>query len=672
MLQRTAARHRSWMAGPFAMAKTMAMAAMGMTMSMAACAAQAEDESPLLATIFSDHAVLQRNRPIDVWGRAQPGEQVTVALSNTTRSTQADASGHWSVTMPPFPAGGPHALSARTAARRQSVGDVLVGDVWLCSGQSNMEWAVRSALNADWEVQHSANDSIRHVAIARAAASSPLDDFRNPLEWKVAGPKTTQDFSAVCYYFARELQKSTHVPQGLIHSSWGGTRIETWLSSQALRQLGGNDAQLDLLAEYGREPAAAAAHWGARWQQWWKSQTLTNGTEPWSTGRVPTGEWKPAPAELTQWENWGVPELAGYDGMMWYRARVKLSAAQAKQPASVSLGVIDDVDLVWINGQPIGSGEGGDDRVYRVPARLLKAGDNLVVVNAFDMWGSGGMHGRSERRGIRFDDGGMAPLAGWEYQVPPPGIAPMPRAPWEPYAGMNILYNGMIAPLRNYGLRGVAWYQGEANAGLDDAKRYQAQLQMLFTDWRRQFDFALPFFVVQLANWNALATTPVDSGWARLRDAQRRAVTGDGNAGLAVTIDIGNRDDIHPTNKLDVGKRLARAARHMAFGEKISAWGAQPKGARHSTTGVEVTLGDFDGKLLVIGARDPSGFELCGDTQVSCHFVRAQLGEGGQVSLEDAAPEKATRVRFCWADAPLCNLFDTEGLPVGPFEIPVQ
>ena len=229
-----------------------------------------------------------------------------------------------------FPAGGPHVLTARTTTRRQTVSDVLVGDVWLCSGQSNMEWTVRNALNADWEIQHSANDSIRHVTIPRSAATMPQDDFR-PLEWKVAGPKTTQDFSAVCYYFARELQQGNRVPQGLINSSWGGTRIETWLSSQALRQLGGNDAKLELLAQFASDRAAASARWGREWQQWWKSQTVTRGTEPWSAGR--TGEWKPAPAKLAQWENWGVSELAEYDGMMWYRARVKLSAAQAKQPA---------------------------------------------------------------------------------------------------------------------------------------------------------------------------------------------------------------------------------------------------------------------------------------------------------------------------------------------------
>ena len=660
MLQRTAARQASVWLWVWA--------------SVAGCA-QAADDTPLLAAIFADHVVVQRNRPIDVWGRAQPGEQVSVTFSNTMRSTQADRNGAWAVAMPAFPACGPHVLTARTTTRKQTVSDVLVGDVWLCSGQSNMEWAVRNALNADWEVEHSANDLIRHVTIPRLTAPTPPADFPVKLEWKVAGPTTTMHFSAVCYYFARELQKTVNVPQGLIHSSWGGTRIETWLSAQALRQLGGNDANLQLLDEYGRAPTAAAAHWGERWQKWWKSQPATAGTEPWSAARAPKGqvpEWKPVPAPLRQWENWGVPELASYDGMMWYRARVTLSAAQAKQAASVSLGVIDDVDLVWINGQPIGSGVGEHERVYRIPPRLLKAGENIVVVNDFDMWGSGGLHGAEGKRAIRFDGGGQAALTGWEYQLPPAGLSPMPRAPWEPYAGMNILYNGMIAPLGKFGLRGVAWYQGEANAGLDDANRYQPQLKMLFSDWRRQFDAPLSFFVVQLANWNALVTTPVDSGWARLRDAQRRAVAEDGNAGLAVTIDIGNRDDIHPTNKLDVGKRLARAARHVTYGEKLSASGAQPRGARRSTSGIEVTLGDFDGKLVVIGARDPAGFELCGESQSSCRFVRAQLGEGGVVSLEDPMPERATRVRFCWADAPLCNLFDTEGLPVGPFEIPVD
>jgi len=632
--------------------------------------AAAAEEAPLLARIFSDHMVMQRNRPLEIWGQTQPGEQVTVNMGGESRAARAGTDGRWAVTLPARRAGGPHVITARSASRQQTVSDVLVGDVWLCSGQSNMEWAVRNTINSGAEIQHSANNSIRHVAIPRLTSPAPAADFPVNLEWKVAGPATTGDFSAVCYYYARELQKTqVDVPQGLVNSSWGGTRIETWLSANALRQLGGNDHKLELLGRYVTDRTGASAAWGHEFEQWWNAQRANAGIQPWSTGKA-SGEWTPAPAKLTQWEDWGEPKLAGYDGMMWYRARVNLSAKQAKQGVKLSLGVIDDVDLVWINGQPIASDCGEQARVYDVPPKLLKAGDNLVVVNVFDMWGSGGIHG-TEQRALRFADGTSAPLAGWEYQLPAPGLW-MPRAPWEPYAGMNILYNAMIAPLGKFGLRGVAWYQGEANAGLEDARRYQAQLQMLFDDWRRQFDFALPFLVVQLANWNPLVQGTVDSGWAQLRDAQRRAVAADGNAGLAVTIDLGNRDDIHPTNKQDVGRRLARAARKVVFGEKISPSGAQPSGATRAVGGVDVTLGDYEGSLTVIGAKDPSGFELCGASQASCHFVRAQLGEGGVIKLEDAAPEKATRVRFCWADAPICNLYDTTGLPVGPFEIALQ
>jgi sialate O-acetylesterase len=631
--------------------------------------AQAAD-APLMAAIFTDHVVLQRDRPIDVWGRAQPGEQVTVSMSGATRRATSDATGRWSVALPSFRAGGPYQLAARTSTREQQVKDVRVGDVWLCSGQSNMEWAVRNSLNADWEARHSSNDAIRHVSIPRFASVSPLADFRAPLEWKVAGPTSTPHFSAVCYYFARELQKTTNVPQGLINASWGGTRIETWLSAQALRQLGGNDAKLDALAAHATDRTAASALWGHELEKWWSGQPETQGVQPWAAGKS-SGEWQPVPA-LVQWEDWKLPSMAAYDGVVWYRTTVKLSGKQAKQGATLSLGVIDDVDQVWINGQPMASGFGEQEREYAVPAKLLKSGDNTIVVNVFDMWGSGGIHGPAEKRALRLADGSRVPLGDFEYQLPPQGLSSMPRAPWEPIAGINILYNGMIAPLGRFGLRGVAWYQGEANGGLGDARQYQGQLAALFTDWRRQFEFPLPFFVVQLANWNALETGPVNSGWAKLRDAQRRAVTEDGNAGLAVTIDIGNRDDIHPTNKQDVGKRLARAARRVVFRENISASGAQPKAVRRTTSGVELTLGDFDGQLVVIGSRDPAGFELCGPAQASCHFVRAQLGEGGVVSLEDLAPEKATRVRFCWADAPLCNLFDTEGLPVGPFELTID
>jgi sialate O-acetylesterase len=234
-----------------------------------------------------------------------------------------------------------------------------------------------------------------------------------------------------------------------------------------------------------------------------------------------------------------------------------------------------------------------------------------------------------------------------------------------------MLYNGMIAPLGRLGLRGVVWYQGESNATVPDGKRYQAQLRILMADWRRQFDAPLPFLVVQLPNYGALAKTPVESGWALTREAMRRAVAADGNAGLVVTYDIGNRDDVHPTNKQEVGRRLARAARHVVFGEPASASGAQPKSARRDGGNVVVAFGEFEGELAVYNSRDPAAFELCGEAAGSCKFVSARL-TGDSVTLDAAEVPGPTRVRFCWADSPLCNLYDGASLPVGPFEIEVK
>ncbi len=646
----------------------------GAVLALALLMSAARAEAPLMAAIFGDHVVLQRDRPIAVWGTAAAGEEVSVTLGAASVRQLAGADGRWAAALPAMTAGGPHALSARTATRTQVVDDVLIGDVWLCSGQSNMEWTVRRALNADWEADHSANQRIRHATIARDASVAPRVDFPAPLTWKVAGPATTRNFSAVCYYFARELQKSIDVPQGLVLSSWGGTRIEAWLSAPALRTLGGQDAALDLLAARALDAAGAARRWGAVVQRWWDDQgAATQGTRPWLAGKS-SGTWQRVPSIEKHWEDWGVPALAEYDGVVWYRARATLAPAQARSSATLSLGVIDDVDLVWINGKAMGSGVGEAARVYPVPPRHLVAGENLVVVNVLDMWGGGGVHGPDSSRVLRFADGSTASLVDWEYQVAPKGLTAPPRAPWEPYAGINILFNGMIAPLGPFGSRGVAWYQGEANAALEDALRYEQQLGALFADWRRQLRAPLSFLVVQLANYGPLAHQPVDSGWARLRDAQRRAVVADGNAGLAVIYDIGDRDDIHPANKLDVGKRLARAARHVAYGAKISASGAAPKAARRERDGIQVKFGDYDGNLLVIGARDPSGFELCAAEQGTCRYVGAKLAAGGVVVLEDSAlaPSIATRVRFCWADSPLCNLYDSTGLPVGPFEVPIE
>lgn len=639
-----------------------------------ALTAQAQTQRSLLAPLFVDHAILQRDRPIDVYGHSGPGAEITVRLDEVAATARADSHGNWSARLPALPAGGPHVLSASDGSRTQAINDVLVGDVWLCSGQSNMEFPVRGTHDAYNEAALSANARIRSVTVPRGSSAQALEGFDAPLEWKLAAPGNTEHFSAVCYYFVRELQKSIDVPQGIIHASWGGSRIEPWMSEAALRRQAGYGPALDLLAEYRRDRPLAFRHWGERWQAWWSSQPATGGRRPWLPGSD-AGAWQPAPAGLGYWETWGMHDLERWDGMVWFRAHVTLTAAQAKQPATLSMGQIDDVDVTWLNGRAVGNTFGLEPRRYALPAKLLQAGDNVVTVNVHDFWGNGGLFGEAGDRAIELADGTRVPLAGWEYQVAPPNLWPM-HAPWETLNGVSVLYNAMIAPLGRYGLRGIAWYQGEANGALEDARQYEPLLRGLMADWRRQFEAPLPWLVVQLANWNALANAPADSGWARLRDAQRRAVAADGNAGLVVTIDIGDRIDIHPMNKQEVGRRLARAARSVVYGERISPSGAQPESATRAAQGVLVKLAGFDGDLRVIGSKDPAAFELCGATQQSCRYVRAELRPGeagrGTILLTDADAGSATRVRFCWADSPLCNLFDTTGLPVGPFELEIQ
>jgi sialate O-acetylesterase len=633
----------------------------------------ASTSGALLGPLFTDHAVLQRDRPIHVWGEAAPGATVTVTLAGSSVDTHADVRGRWRAALPAQPAGGPHSLIVRSGSREQAARDVLIGDVWLCAGQSNMVWNVRASLNSRAEIAASANNGIRQVAVPMASHTAPRAGFEKPLRWQVASPETTGDFSATCYFFAREIAKTQPVPQGLIVSAWGGSKIEPWLSEGAIRALGGYDTALSVLETYRGDPAVAAQRWGEVWQRWWLDQkAVTRGKQPWLTVRGDAADWTRAPEEMTPWESWGVPALASYDGMVWYRARVRLTAAQAKLPATLSLGQVDEVDLTWVNGRAIGSNGCCPERSYEVPAGLLRAGENLVVVNALDTYASGGLYGPAQKRALVFADGTRVPLAGWEYQVAPAGLDAPLRSPWEATAGVSMIYNAMIAPLHDYSLRGVAWYQGESNTSVPEGRRYQAQLAALMADWRRQFEAPLPFLVVQLANYGPMAARPVESGWALTRDAQRRAVAADGNAGLAVTIDIGNRDDVHPTNKQDVGRRLARAARHVVFAEKLSPSGAVPQEARREGAVVMLKFSDVEGDLVVYSSKDPAAFELCGVAEGSCQYVTAKLVRGGRVALDAGEVTAPTRVRFCWADSPICNLYDAAGLPVGPFEIAVD
>ncbi|TDK28782.1 9-O-acetylesterase [Luteimonas aestuarii] len=646
----------------------MACAVVACCVALSAGATDARD-ARLLHAMFQDHAVLQRDQPIRIWGQAQPQQEVRVTLANRRVRARADADGRWKASIPALKAGGPYALSVVAGDATRTLRDVLVGDVWLCSGQSNMELPVWRSLDARAEIADASADSIRLFTVPQVGSTVPRETFGTPATWQIVTPETLRDFSAACFYFARELQKTIDVPMGLVSAAWGGSRIEAWMSDEALRATGGQGEALDVLAAYAEDPVAAAAAWGDLWARWWRGRDGAQvGDEPWLPSHPVRAGWRNAPPQLGAWERWGVPEMATFDGMVWYRATARLTARQAAQDAVLLLGPADEMDTTWVNGRGVGSTYGaGTPREYPLPAGLLRAGENVVVVNVLDTWREGGLSGPASAHALRFADGSTVTLGGWRYRVVP-GEASPPRAPWQTASGLSTLHNGMIAPLGRYGLRGVAWYQGESNTG--EGGRYADLLRGLRSDLRARFGADLPLLVVQLANFGAPPTAPIESGWADVREAQRQVAAEDARTALAVAIDIGDRYDIHPPNKQELGRRLARAALHAAYGRRGAASGPVPRSATHEGEAVRVVFADVTDGLVAHGGEGPIGFELCGVGRGTCRYATAEL-QGNAVLLRGRGMAGATRVRHGWADGPVVTLFDGAGLPAGPFEIEV-
>lgn len=643
------------------------------TTHVARAAVVAAPGAALLAPIFQDHVVLQRDRPIAIWGRAAAGEGITVTFAGATRRAKADAQGQWRAELTAAAAGGPYALSVRgDGGAQQTVNDVLVGDVYLCSGQSNMELPVKAAANAASEIGAAENDAIRMLVIPPRVSPEPQADFDAPIQWQSASPAHVGDWSAACYFFARDLQAKLRIPVGLVSATWGGANIRPWISARGFAPLPAYANDLQILALYAHDIPAAQQRFGARWEQWWRTRSGDRvGAEPWNPRAFDPSRWHVAPAGLGDYQSWGVAGLSDFLGMLWYRTVVRVTAAQASQAAWVDLGGVDEVDETWINGRAIGNSFGfGTERSYRIPDGVLHAGENTLVINVLNTYAAGGLVGDPAHRALRFADGGRIGLDGtWYYQAAAKEIGSPRRAPWESVGGVTTLFNGMIAPLGTLGLRGVLWYQGESNTGEPD--EYQSLLAMLMADWREHFGAALPFLIVQLPQYGARVTVPVESGWSGVREAQRRMVAADAHSALVVTIDIGDVSNLHPPDKQDVGRRAALAARKLIYGEAIAASGPVPGAAVLDHSEVAVRFLDDGGGLVAYSNGGPISFELCAAAIDSCRFVDARI-DGADVRLAVPDGMIPTRVRHCWGDGPLCNLYDRAGLPASPFELQVR
>lgn len=626
-------------------------------------------ELPLL---FSDGAVLQRDKPLPVWGWATPGAKIEVAFDGRRATATASGDGAWRVELPAHAAGGPYELTIREngdeAAR---VRDLLVGDVWLASGQSNMEWPVAQAQDAEAEIARAGDAGIRHFKVPKSWSEKPESRLAGG-EWQAASPQTVGEFSAVAYSFARELRaRDRSVPIGIIDSTWGGSRIEAWMDAASL----GVDAQA--MAARMRAVRASEERALAEMRQRLARWPADPDDSAWMRADLDDSDWDALPVPAL-WESVGYK----MDGVAWYRTGFELSAEEAAAGVTLGLGMIDDSDETWVNGRRVGATENRWNlpRVYPVAPDALRAGINRIAVRVTDTGGGGGLHDTQAdpvrpveggRPYVQLRDGARRPLPDrWQFRPAAVTVA----MDDDKNQIDTLLFNRMIHPLQPYPLRGVIWYQGEANANArDDAHRYRDQFAALIGQWRTQWQAPqLPFLWVQLASFDSGADqrapdgTVLESPWAILRESQSATLELPATAQV-VTIDIGDAHDIHPRNKQEVGRRLALAARHVAYGQSLVFSGPVFRDVRFDGGSARVRFDLQDSSLAVRGGGTRvHGFEIAGANR---RFVPAQARiEGDAVSVSAAGVAQPVAVRYAWRDnAEDANLANAEGLPASPF-----
>ncbi len=608
--------------------------------------------------LFCDHVVLQQGREVPVWGTADEGEAVTVEIAGRKAETVA-RDGRWLVRLPALPVGGPYTLTIR-GTNTVTLQDVLVGEVWICGGQSNMERQLglrpgqKPIIGWEREAATANLPQLRQFHVPQVTAGEPLATVDG--EWTVCTPETAPDFTAVGFFFGRALLQARGVPVGLIHSSWGGTPAEAWTSGRTLGALPGYAETLALMQAQTRDPAGAARRYHEALGAWCQAHDAgTMAATPWYAEKLATDDWTKSD-EPGLWEQSGLPD---FDGIVWLRKEFELSAEAVAGEAELALGPIDDIDTTWVNGVEVGeSGFYNTVRRYKVPAGVLRAGRNVVAVRVIDHGGGGGFWGRPAQMTLTPAAGAPVPLAGTWLRKVAVSMAQCGKPPVNPTTGSNtptVLFNGMIAPLQPYAVRGAIWYQGESNNGAP--QEYRRLLPAMIGDWRQgwgQGDF--PFLFVQIAPYKSM--TP------ELREAQLQVWHETTNTAMVVTTDCGDAEDIHPADKRPVGERLALAARAMAYGETIECSGPVFAGATFEGGKAVVRFTHVGGGLVVPGGS-LTGFELAGADGVFHPAAAVISGDSVVVSAADVATPQV--VRYGWANVPVCNLFNAAGLPASPF-----
>jgi sialate O-acetylesterase len=616
-----------------------------------------------LPKIFSSNMVLQQGVELPVWGWAEPGERVAVIFNKTTIRVRTGNDGKWQVKFPALNAGGPYNMIIR-GKNLIELKNILIGEVWICSGQSNMQWRVDQSNNAEEEIAAANYPKIRFFTVPRAVAQSPQDDISSG-EWVECSPETVAGFSAVGYFFGRDLHQELDVPIGLINTSWGGTVAETWISpntistdpdfKESLIKL----QQLDLESYRKAKMDQIKEILGGDIP---KEDQGMKGNEPvWAGLDFNDNSWRSIKTPM-YWENQGYIDI---DGIGWYRKDVQLNEEQTNANVTLHLGKVDDSDITFFNGIEIGKIEGqyDEERVYTIDKKYLRPGKNVIAVRVHDTGGNGGIWGDPENQFLAIGNEKEDISGEWKFRISRAEVAEVNVGP---NSYPTLLFNAMINPLIPYPIKGAIWYQGESNAGR--AKQYQRVFPSLINDWRNHWNLGdFPFLFVSLANYTKAPEQPGESDWAELREAQTKTLSLP-NTGMALAIDIGEADDIHPGNKQDVGKRLALNAFKIAYGKDVVHSGPMYREVvftngkatiEFSETGSGLKVNDRYGYL--------KGFTLAGADR-KFYWAKAELLDDQTVVVFSEDVPNPVAVRYGWANNPDdLNLYNMEGLPANPF-----
>lgn len=651
---------------------------------------QAEIQLPRL---FSNHMVLQRGNEVPVWGTAEPGEMITVRFGTVKAEVIADKQGKWLAKLPALTGGTIQDLEVSGSQSKKAVtfSDVAVGEVWICSGQSNMEWPVPHASEGNEEVAAANHPGIRLFRVPTTAAEKPASDVHGT--WQVCSPLSAAGFSAVGYFFGKKLHEELKVPIGLIQSAVGNTPAEAWTPLSSLKDNPLYESLVDARQNAVKVSSDDLGSLVERIEAAWKIKVdplFEKPTKPdpaWFNSTIPLPEWKPVNIPGAVDTQLGLET----EGSFWVRKTFMVNEAEAAGNATLFLGKVDDFDFTWVNGHPVGQ-MGRDDpqawstnREYPLPSGTLLAGENVLLVRVIDHYREGGFNSSPSVLRIETAAGTSIPLAGiWQAKLETDigKKPPIPSNDWTQLAGT--LFDGMIAPLAPFGVRGVIWYQGENNVGR--AKQYRQLFPLLIESWRKAWGAPLSFYFVQLANFQERTNEPAESDWAELREAQAVALALP-KTGMAVAIDVGEAGDIHPRNKKDSGERLAAIALAKDYGKKSPFSGpvfesAKLEGGKmrvkFSQTGdglvprplpATYDINSKDGETAPLVRNSPGseleGFALCGADK-QWFWADAKI-DGQDVLVWSDKVTSPVSLRYAWANNPVCNLYNTAGFPASPF-----